>query len=83
MAIASILTSALLTAWVPAQWPVYLAEGMAFAVAALWMALRIVRPGTVVLHPWLVRLVLRYERPVGSVPYEGELRIRRVKMAAE
>ena len=41
-AIASILTFALLTAWVPVQWPVYLAEGMAFAVA-VW----IVRPGTV------------------------------------
>jgi hypothetical protein len=46
-AIAAILTFALLTTWVPARWPVYLAEGMAFAMAALWMALRIVRPGTV------------------------------------
>jgi len=82
-AIASILTFVLFTAWVPAQWPVDLAEGMVFAMAALWMAVRIVRPGTLVLPSGLVRLVLRYERPVGSVLYEGELRIRRVRMAAE
>jgi len=75
-AIASILTFALLTAWVPAQWTVYLAEGVALAVAALWMTVRIVRPGTVVLPSGLVR-------PVGSVLYQGELKIHRVRMAAE
>ena len=53
IAVAAIVIFLLLTAWVPTNGPVYFAEGVTFGFAILWLAFRVMRRGSVFLHPWL------------------------------